>query len=100
MINLKQFYKRVDDKVSFTREQASSFAKSVASDFNPIHDVTAKRFCVPGDLLFAVALTELGACQSMRFEFESMVTVLHLFNSSLVNMFGFQAVHSRKYWWA
>lgn len=83
MMNLKQFYTRVGDKVSFTREQASSFAKSMASDFNPIHDVTAKRFCVPGDLLFAVALTELGACKSMRFEFESMVT-----EKSLITMPG------------
>ena len=73
-MDLRKFYNRQDQKVSFSREQASLFAKSVAGDFNPLHDIETKRFCVPGDLLFAVALTELGVCQSMRFDFESMVT--------------------------
>lgn len=73
-MDIKKFYKIDDQKVSFTRQQASLFAKSVAGDFNPLHDVETKRFCVPGDLLFAVALTELGVSQSMRFSFESMVT--------------------------
>ena len=50
---IKNFYQRANNKVSFTRQQASDFAKKVGDDFNPIHDVTAKRFCVPGDLLFA-----------------------------------------------
>jgi len=74
MMDLSEFYKMEGQYVSFTREQASLFAKSVAGDFNPLHNVETKRFCVPGDLLFAVALTELGVCQSMRFDFESMVT--------------------------
>ncbi len=74
MMDLSKFYKVEGQYVSFTREQASLFAKSVAGDFNPLHNVETKRFCVPGDLLFAVALTELGVCQSMRFDFESMVT--------------------------
>jgi len=73
-MDIKKFYKIDDQKVSFTRQQASLFAKSVAGDFNPLHDVETKRFCVPGDLLFAVALTELGVSQSMHFSFESMVT--------------------------
>jgi len=73
-MDLSKFYKMEGQYVSFTREQASLFAKSVAGDFNPLHNVETKRFCVPGDLLFAVALTELGVCQSMRFDFESMVT--------------------------
>ena len=73
-MNLKQFYSVKDQQVSINREQASLFAKSIAGDFNPLHDIDAKRFCVPGDLLFAVALTELGVSQSMRFDFESMVT--------------------------
>ena len=41
-------------------EQGSRFAKEVAGDFNPIHDHDSKRFCVPGDLLFAIALSDFG----------------------------------------
>lgn len=59
---------------SFTRDQASRFAKQVADDFNPIHDIDAKRFCVPGDLLFAVALQRLGLSQRMHIRFADMVT--------------------------
>ncbi|MFT6625659.1 MAG: hypothetical protein ACJAZI_001748 [Cycloclasticus sp.] len=73
-MNLKQFYSKAGQQVHVSREQASCFAKSVAGDFNPIHNIDARRFCVPGDLLFAVALTELGISQNMRFDFESMVT--------------------------
>lgn len=73
-MNLEQFYSKQGRQVSFSRQQASRFAKSVAGDFNPIHDIDAKRFCVPGDLLFAVALVELGVSQTMCFDFESMVT--------------------------
>ncbi|MEX2607886.1 MAG: DUF3581 family protein [Kiritimatiellia bacterium] len=62
-----------DGKVSFTRLQASRFAKRVADDFNPIHDVDAKRFCVPGDLLFAVLLERLGLYPRMDFSFAGMV---------------------------
>ncbi|PHS71185.1 MAG: hypothetical protein COB22_07560 [Cycloclasticus sp.] len=73
-MNLKQFYHLENQQIKVSREQASLFAKSVAGDFNPLHDIDAKRFCVPGDLLFAIALTEFGVSQSMRFDFESMVT--------------------------
>jgi hypothetical protein len=58
----------------FTRQQASHFAKKVAGDFNPIHDEDNKRFCVPGDLLFAVLLKKEGISQKMRFSFSGMVT--------------------------
>jgi len=63
----------LDGHVQFTRPQASRFAKEVADDFNPIHDVDAKRFCVPGDLLFAVLLEHLGLYPNMRFVFSGMV---------------------------
>ncbi len=69
-----------DGRVEFTRQQASRFAKQVADDFNPIHDVAAKRFCVPGDLLFAVLLDHLGLYPKMNFTFSGMVgegTPLH-----------------------
>jgi len=61
------------DGFSFTRLQASRFAKQIADDYNPIHDVEAKRFCVPGDLLFAFLLTEKGLHSSMHFTFSGMV---------------------------
>lgn len=63
-----------DGTVSFTRSQASRFAKRVADDFNPIHDVEAKRFCVPGDLLFAVLIQHLGLYPQMNFAFSGMVS--------------------------
>ena len=60
-------------QVSFTRNQASSFAKGIAGDFNPIHDEDHRRFCVPGDLLFSVFLAQYGINQEMKFEFSGMV---------------------------
>ncbi|WP_299725816.1 DUF3581 family protein [uncultured Endozoicomonas sp.] len=62
------------DHFSFTREQASEFAKRVANDFNPLHDVDNTRFCVPGDLLFAKVLLNEGLHASMRFHFRDMLT--------------------------
>ncbi len=73
-MSLNQFYNVAGQQVTVSREQASLFAKSIAGDFNSLHDIEAKRFCVPGDLLFAVVLTKLGVSQFMRFDFESMVT--------------------------
>ncbi len=63
-----------EDQFQFTRQQASHFAKKVAGDYNPIHDEDNKRFCVPGDLLFAVLLQKQGISQKMRFDFSGMVT--------------------------
>ncbi|AFU98407.1 DUF3581 domain-containing protein [Simiduia agarivorans] len=71
---LHDFYQQNGQQFSFTREQASRFAKQVADDFNPIHDVDAKRFCVPGDLLFALSLSRAGIRQEMDFSFADMVT--------------------------
>ncbi|NOQ80368.1 MAG: DUF3581 family protein [Gammaproteobacteria bacterium] len=72
-MNITQYFNRNDGLLSFTRHQASSFAKGVAGDFNPIHDEDAKRFCVPGDLLFSVFLAQYGISQEMKFEFAGMV---------------------------
>lgn len=71
---LEKFCNENAGKVSFTREQASDFAKKVADDFNPLHDISAKRFCVPGDLLFSLALEKSGLNQEMKFTFSGMVT--------------------------
>lgn len=70
---LSPFYQKQANHVTISAQQASNFAKQIAGDFNPIHDVGAKRFCVPGDLLFALVLTEQGLSQNMQFNFEGMV---------------------------
>ena len=61
------------DLVRISAQQASRFAKDVAGDYNPIHDADAKRFCVPGDLLFCLVLNRYGLSQQMRFSFTGMV---------------------------
>lgn len=70
---LDKYYSKVDAKIQFTRQQGSGFAKEIADDFNPLHDPDAKLFCVPGDLLFAIALARYGLSQRMRFIFTGMV---------------------------
>jgi len=72
-MNLDKYYNLEGSKLSFTRQQASDFAKSVAGDFNTIHDVESKRFCVPGDLLFSVIIHHYGLRQTMGFSFSGMV---------------------------
>ncbi|MEW8508060.1 MAG: DUF3581 family protein [Candidatus Thiodiazotropha sp.] len=71
---LADYFTAKGNQVQFSRDQASRFAKEIAKDFNPIHNADAKMFCVPGDLLFSVALDHLGLSQRMRFNFSSMVT--------------------------
>ncbi|MEW6998952.1 DUF3581 family protein [Colwelliaceae bacterium BS250] len=71
---IKQYYNEENHKVSFTRQQASDFAKQIADDFNPLHNIDAKRFCVPGDLLFSIILSKSGLNQKMAFNFSGMVT--------------------------
>ncbi|MCP4432613.1 MAG: DUF3581 domain-containing protein [Gammaproteobacteria bacterium] len=73
-MNLENYYQLDGTKLSFTREQASRFAKAVAGDFNQLHDVHATRFCVPGDLLFAVMIHHYGLRQTMGFSFSGMVS--------------------------
>lgn len=70
---LDSYYLEENGVFSFTREQASHFAKKIAGDFNPIHDEDNKRFCVPGDLLFSVVLARAGISKKMRFEFAGMI---------------------------
>lgn len=60
--------------------QGSCFAKQVAGDFNPIHDADSKRFCVPGDLLFAIALKQYGLHQNMTFRFLDLIKADTLLN--------------------
>lgn len=71
---IDQYFSEPNGHISFTREQGSDFAKQMANDFNPLHDADAKRFCIPGDLLFAVILGKYGISQHMEFVFSGMVT--------------------------
>ena len=71
---LSHFSQQENNTLSFTREQASQFAKEVAGDYNPLHNTDAKRFCVPGDLLFSVVLLKYGISQNMQFSFDNMIT--------------------------
>jgi len=70
---LKEFYSGSNSCTQITAEQGSLFAKEIAGDFNPLHDVDAKRFCVPGDLLFAVVLEKYGLSKKMNFTFTGML---------------------------
>ena len=67
---LKDFYNTQEEGIMIASTQASTFAKEIAHDFNPLHDVDAKRFCVPGDLLFSLALEKYGLS---HFTFAGMV---------------------------
>lgn len=71
---LENYCSAVDNKTTFSRQQASDFAKQIADDFNPLHDIDAKRFCVPGDLLFSLILEKSGLHKEMSFTFSGMVT--------------------------
>ncbi len=70
---LKQFYTEKDCRIFISPQQASEFAKTVASDFNPIHNPDSKQFCVPGDLLFSLVLDRYGLSKEMTFMFSGMV---------------------------
>jgi hypothetical protein len=71
---LESYCNITNNQISFSRQQGSDFAKIVADDFNPLHDADAKRFCVPGDLLFSLVLEKSGLSQNMGFTFSGMVT--------------------------
>lgn len=70
---LDEFHSVRDGRICISADQASHFAKGVAGDYNPIHNPDARRFCVPGDLLFALVLMRFGLSQRMVFHFRSMV---------------------------
>ena len=70
---LNEYYDQENDRIIISAAQGSQFAKVVANDFNPIHNVDSRRFCVPGDLLFAIALQRYGLHQTMQFSFQELV---------------------------
>lgn len=71
--DLSTFWSVDGDRLLISPEQGSRFAKEIAGDWNPLHDVGARRYCVPGDLLFAVVLHCYGLREQMRFRFEGML---------------------------
>ena len=71
---LDKFHSSDNNTISISAEQGSSFAKTISNDFNPIHDPDSKRFCVPGDLLFALVLGRYGISETMKFNFAGMVS--------------------------
>ncbi len=70
---LDRFHSIEQGRIHITALQASRFAKEIAGDFNPIHDPDARRFCVPGDLLFAVVLEHFGLSAHMTFQFKALL---------------------------
>jgi hypothetical protein len=70
---LQAFHNVRDGHVLISPDQASRFAKDIAGDFNPIHDADSRRFCVPGDLLFALVLARYGVSACMHCRFVGMV---------------------------
>ncbi|WP_138438291.1 DUF3581 family protein [Marinobacter alexandrii] len=70
---LDHFHSIQQGRIHITALQASRFAKEIAGDFNPIHDPDARRFCVPGDLLFAVVVSHFGLSANMTFQFKSLL---------------------------
>ncbi|MGB0847990.1 MAG: DUF3581 domain-containing protein [Thiolinea sp.] len=70
---LNEFHHQQQDRITISARQASRFAKEIADDFNPLHNADAKRFCVPGDLLFSLVLARYGVSQRMSFVFKGMV---------------------------
>jgi len=70
---LKEFFSGPDNCTQITAEQGSLFAKEIAGDFNPLHDIDSKRFCVPGDLLFSIVLEKYGLSKKMNFNFTGML---------------------------
>lgn len=70
---LDPFFTDDSGAIRVSSPQGSDFAKTVAGDFNPIHDASNPRFCVPGDLLFALILSQHGLAQRMDIRFTGMV---------------------------
>jgi len=86
---IEQYCSINNEQISFTRQQGSDFAKKVADDFNPLHNTEAKRFCVPGDLLFSVIIAKSGLHKEMSFNFSGMVSdgVALTFPNEIINNF-------------
>ncbi len=96
---LNSFHTSDDQIVRITPEQGSRFAKEVSDDFNPLHNHDSKRFCVPGDLLFALSLARYGIAQSMAFKYTGMVgkDVDLVFPAETADAFSIKDVNDKPY---
>lgn len=77
---LSRFHHQDGDWLWVGADQGSGFAKRVAGDHNPLHDAEAPRFCVPGDLLFALVAHRYGLARHFALSFRGMLradTPLH-----------------------
>ena len=72
-MNLTDYFEIDSGLLRFERERASAFAKNVAGDYNPLHDPSNKRFCVPGDLLFCVLVHHYGLPSTVAVQFAGML---------------------------
>jgi len=70
---IDDYYDEAEGRLRFSRKQGSDFAKSIASDFNPLHDIDNRRFCIPGDLLFSVLLARYGVSEHLSCKFTDRV---------------------------
>ena len=70
---LAPFHALNEGQVCISAAQGSRFAKHIAGDHNPLHDEDACRFCVPGDLLFALIVQRCGLARVMRLQFRGML---------------------------
>ncbi len=72
-MSLNNYFNIENSNLYISPDQASHFAKTIANDFNPLHDPSNRRFCVPGDLLFTVLLCHFGMSHQMKIHFSEMV---------------------------
>jgi hypothetical protein len=70
---LERYHSIQDGQFLISAQKGSRFAKEVAGDFNPIHNPDERRFCVPGDLLFALLVSHFGLYRHMTFHFRSLL---------------------------
>lgn len=70
---LAPYHDHQADSVTISAHQGSRFAKEIAGDHNPLHDPDAPRFCVPGDLLFALVVNRYGLADRMALTFRGML---------------------------
>ena len=96
---IEEYFSESDLGIRFSRQQACMFAKKIADDFNPIHNTDAKRFCVPGDLLFSVILAKAGLHKNMDFTFTGMVTedIDLTFPTKINEHFGITDTNNKEY---
>lgn len=70
---LRDFHHSDGATYAVSAEQGSRFAKEIAGDHNPLHDADAPRFCVPGDLLFALTIGRYGLARKIDLTFKGML---------------------------